>query len=108
MEDMLPGNSFPQICVVSVNESVEKWELTQQYVGIVAQSNHLYYQMVNSWKSSISNIVSGRCRSFSYRAPFAGSRQVSQITHTREKGRQKGQKPGDPRKAQEAASGPKK
>jgi hypothetical protein len=24
MENMLPGNSFPQICVVSVNESVEK------------------------------------------------------------------------------------
>ena len=23
MENMLPGNSFPQICVVSVNESVE-------------------------------------------------------------------------------------
>jgi len=23
MEDMLPGNSFPQICVVSVNKSVE-------------------------------------------------------------------------------------
>jgi hypothetical protein len=24
MENMLPGNSFPQICVVSVNEYVEK------------------------------------------------------------------------------------
>jgi len=23
MENMLPGNSFPQICVVSVNESVK-------------------------------------------------------------------------------------
>jgi hypothetical protein len=24
MENMMPGNSFPQICVVSVNESVGK------------------------------------------------------------------------------------
>jgi hypothetical protein len=31
MENMLPGNSFPQICVVSVNKSVEKLEIAQEY-----------------------------------------------------------------------------
>jgi|HubBroStandDraft_1064217.scaffolds.fasta_scaffold178276_2 hypothetical protein len=39
MESMLPGNSFPQICVVSVNQSVEKWELMQGHVGSVNESN---------------------------------------------------------------------
>ena len=32
MENMLPGNSFPQICVVSVNESVGKPSKSQEYV----------------------------------------------------------------------------
>jgi hypothetical protein len=36
MENMRPGNSFPQICVVSVNESVGKSDFTQEYGGTVA------------------------------------------------------------------------
>jgi hypothetical protein len=28
---MLPGNSFPQICVVSVNKSVENENVAQEY-----------------------------------------------------------------------------
>jgi hypothetical protein len=31
MENMLPENSFPQICVVSVNKFVEIAYLTQEY-----------------------------------------------------------------------------
>jgi hypothetical protein len=31
MENMLPGNSFPQICVVSVNKSVGIAHITQEY-----------------------------------------------------------------------------
>jgi len=33
MENMLPGNSFPQICVVSVNNSVEILGIDQDYDG---------------------------------------------------------------------------
>jgi hypothetical protein len=40
MENMLPGNSFPQICVVSVNQSVGKASIRQQYIGSVYQGNH--------------------------------------------------------------------
>ena len=47
MEDMLPGNSFPQICVVSVNQSVEKRLIPQEYRGTVAQSNTPNYSLVN-------------------------------------------------------------
>jgi len=39
-ENMLPGNSFPQICVVSVNHSVEIQDLTQEYGRIMSKSNH--------------------------------------------------------------------
>jgi len=35
MEDMLPGNSFPQICVVSGNKYVEKTFEQQEYVRSV-------------------------------------------------------------------------
>jgi hypothetical protein len=31
MEDMLPGNSFPQICVVSRHESLERNHFAQEY-----------------------------------------------------------------------------
>ena len=31
MGHMVPGNSFPQICVVSVNKFVEKLEIAQEY-----------------------------------------------------------------------------
>jgi hypothetical protein len=40
MENMLPGNSFPQICVVSVNHSVENVESTQDYGRSMDKSNH--------------------------------------------------------------------
>ena len=43
MENMLPGNSFPQICVVSVNKSVGNAYLTQEYRRSVAISNLLFY-----------------------------------------------------------------
>jgi hypothetical protein len=39
MENMLPGNSFPQICVVSVKESVEKLFPPQGHKRIVAKGN---------------------------------------------------------------------
>jgi hypothetical protein len=47
MKDMLPGNSFPQICVVSVNESVEKPDLTQGHGRAVALSNLQVYSSDN-------------------------------------------------------------
>jgi hypothetical protein len=43
MENMLPGNSFPQICVVSVNKYVGNVYLTQEYRRSVAISNLLFY-----------------------------------------------------------------
>jgi hypothetical protein len=42
MENMLPGNSFPQICVVSVNECVGNKRIAQRYKGSVDQSNMIY------------------------------------------------------------------
>jgi len=39
MENMLPGNSFPQICVVSVNQSVENLRIQQDYVRSMDFSN---------------------------------------------------------------------
>jgi hypothetical protein len=39
MENMLPGNSFPQICVVSVNNSVGKALIRQEYISSVYQGN---------------------------------------------------------------------
>ena len=39
MENMLPGNSFPQICVVSVNKYVEKVAFNQEHVRSVSKSN---------------------------------------------------------------------
>jgi hypothetical protein len=39
MENMLAGNSFPQICFVSVNHSVEKSTGTQEQVWSVSESN---------------------------------------------------------------------
>jgi hypothetical protein len=35
MENMLPENSFPQICVVSENESLRSVEIKQEYEGSV-------------------------------------------------------------------------
>jgi hypothetical protein len=34
--NMLPENSFPQICVVSINKIVEKPGFAQEYFGAVA------------------------------------------------------------------------
>jgi hypothetical protein len=42
MQNMLPGNSFPQICVVSVNKYVENLEVRQEYGWALALSNHTY------------------------------------------------------------------
>jgi hypothetical protein len=39
MENMPPGNSFPQICVVSVNKIVVIGGNTQEYLRVVAFSN---------------------------------------------------------------------
>jgi hypothetical protein len=38
--NMPPGNSFPQICVVSMNSIVDNWMMAQEYLRVVAQSNH--------------------------------------------------------------------
>ena len=46
MENMLPGNSFPQICVVSVNKSVGNLHFVQGYVRIMTFSNRKYYSLV--------------------------------------------------------------
>ena len=43
MENMLPENSFPQICVVSVNESVGNVDLVQEYGRSRTLSNHSVY-----------------------------------------------------------------
>ena len=37
--NMPPGNSFPQICVVSRNKIVENRVITQEYLGTMAESN---------------------------------------------------------------------
>jgi hypothetical protein len=39
MENMPPENSFPQICVVSVNESVGNVLFPPEHIGSVALSN---------------------------------------------------------------------
>jgi hypothetical protein len=36
---MMPGNSFPQICVVSVNRIVEKAGMAQEYLRPMPISN---------------------------------------------------------------------
>jgi hypothetical protein len=36
---MPPGNSFPQICVVSVDKNAEIWVTTQEYLRVVTKSN---------------------------------------------------------------------
>jgi hypothetical protein len=43
MENMLPGNSFPQICVVSGNKYVEIIDLSQEYVRSGVLSNVDFY-----------------------------------------------------------------
>jgi hypothetical protein len=42
MENMLPGNSFPQICVVSVNKYVENFTIKQEYGWATTLSNQTY------------------------------------------------------------------
>ena len=42
MENMRPENSFPQICVVSVNEFVENGVVMQEHGGSVNESNRDY------------------------------------------------------------------
>ena len=41
MVNILPGNSFPQICVVSVNKYVEMSKTAQDYGVCVRNSNHM-------------------------------------------------------------------
>jgi hypothetical protein len=43
MEDMMPGNSFPQICVVSVSDSAENAYMTPEYAGSASLSNQRCY-----------------------------------------------------------------
>jgi hypothetical protein len=65
MENMRPGNSFPQICVVSVNQFVEKQELTQGHVGSVNESNTDYLLNNNSPAEAIGRHFAGiRCIAF--------------------------------------------
>ena len=54
MENMLPGNSFPQICVVSVNDSVGNRSLINGQCSssfgnerTMSVSNRKYYFLVN-------------------------------------------------------------
>ena len=42
MENMLPENSFPQICVVSVIDFVENAHMAQEYIGSASKSNTFY------------------------------------------------------------------
>ncbi len=46
MENMLPGNSFPQICVVSVNKCVENIQMPQEYLSSTNESNFASYYLV--------------------------------------------------------------
>jgi hypothetical protein len=48
MENMPPGNSFPQICVVSVNKCVEIGHLAQEYRRSIAISN-LPILLISYW-----------------------------------------------------------
>jgi hypothetical protein len=41
--NMLPGNSFPQICVVSVDMIVENDRIAQEYLCAMTQSNQTMY-----------------------------------------------------------------
>jgi hypothetical protein len=42
MVNMPPGNSFPQICVVSVNQFVEIGSVMQEHGGSMNESNRDY------------------------------------------------------------------
>ena len=50
MNTMAPGNSFPQICVVSINKIVEKTIMAQEYLRPMTFSNHRIYHLVNRLK----------------------------------------------------------
>jgi len=41
-ESMLPGNSFPQICVVSGHIIEDRKKNAQEYFGAMAQSNRKF------------------------------------------------------------------
>jgi hypothetical protein len=43
MDTMAPGNSFPQICVVSINKIVENTVMAQEYLRPMTFSNHQIY-----------------------------------------------------------------
>jgi len=47
MENMLTGNSFPQICVVSVNQFVGNQYIQQEYGRTIAEGNHIVYLLVH-------------------------------------------------------------
>jgi len=47
MENMLSRNSFPQICVVSVNESVRNRDIYKDYLRRRSLGNQKVYLLVN-------------------------------------------------------------
>ena len=57
MENMLPGNSFPQICVVSVNNIVENEVLSQDYGRSVDISNPPCLLISNPTRTPLPNSV---------------------------------------------------
>jgi hypothetical protein len=57
MENMMPGNPFPQICVVSVNKCVGKHDLTQRHLRTEALSNRDYYLSVNTLRAPADRVV---------------------------------------------------
>ncbi len=52
MENMLSRNSFPQICVVSVNQFVGNRDFNQEHVRSRALSNHYVYFLDNILKTN--------------------------------------------------------
>jgi ABC-type enterobactin transport system permease subunit len=53
MENMPPGNSFPQICVVSVTHSVEIADIAQDYGYCVEKSNLFCLLISNGLRAAI-------------------------------------------------------
>jgi hypothetical protein len=56
MENMPPGNSFPQICVVSVNKSVGKLFLVQRHDRARAKSN-MHILLIGNGLQSTSSLA---------------------------------------------------
>ena len=52
MENMLSRNSFPQICVVSVNQFVGNQDIKQEHVRSRALSNQDVYFLGNTFETN--------------------------------------------------------